>query len=80
MLQQVVADSDLDGIWSAVECESFLNDVVLDLQIYDDALVVFTSQDTPSNLVRLVLRKVWSGNIEVHCATDLMAGAEMALN
>ena len=80
MLEQSQADDSLKRIHTAIENEAILNDAVVDIQQYDDTLVVFTSTETPVSFVRLVLRKVWTGPIEVYCATALLTGSDMSLS
>ena len=76
MSQQASADGELNAVIAAIRSEPMLNQAVVDIQRYEDTLAVFTSQDTPESLVRMVLKNVWSGPIEVHCTTSLVAGSD----
>ena len=80
MLQHSHADTSLENVQAVIDAESMLNHAVVDVQQYDDTLVIFTSHETPTSFVRLLLRKVWTGPIEVYCATALLAGSEMSLS
>ena len=46
----------------------------------DDTLVILTAQETPETFVRLALDKVWTGPIEVYCASALLDGSDIGLN
>ena len=78
MLQPSCTDTDLNNIKTAIERETVLSQTVLDVQLDQDTLVVFTTVETPDTFVRLMLRQVWDGPIETYCATSLMAGADQA--
>jgi hypothetical protein len=80
MLQPSTPDVDLNGVHAAIDSQTILNDVILDIQQYDDTLVIFTSQDTSHTFIRLILRKVWTGPLEIYCAIALMSGSDRALS
>lgn len=57
--------------------DTFLRQAVLDIQEYDDTLVLMVAPNVPHIFVRTVVRQIWAGPIEIYCATALMAGAEV---
>lgn len=79
MLQKTTPPNELDTVLSFMEKEVFLRLSIVDVQAYDDTLVVMTSSDVPRVFVRMLLKKVWAGPIEVYCATALMAGSNISL-
>jgi len=80
MLLHSQAEISLDNVQSVIDSDSMLNEAVVDVQQHDDTLVIFTAHETPISFVRLLLRKVWSGPIEVYCSTALLAGSDMSLS
>ncbi len=79
MLQRSQVESNLDSVQAAIESDSMLNRSVVDIQQHDETLVIFTATETPISFIRLLLKKVWQGPIEVYCTTALLAGSEMSL-
>jgi hypothetical protein len=80
MLPRVEPTTSLHSVQTALENEAVLNDAILDVQQYEDTLVILTAQETPEAFLRLTLDKVWDGPIEVYCATALLDGSEFSLN
>ncbi|MEP0943688.1 MAG: hypothetical protein ABJH63_13980 [Rhizobiaceae bacterium] len=80
MLRPVETQSRLQGVHTAIANESILSDAILDVHQQDDTLVILTAQETPETFLRLTLDKVWTGPIEVYCATALLDGADFSLN
>lgn len=72
-------EDKLDRIFSLIERETFLKLSVLDIQQYDDTLVVMSDDAVPRAFVRQILNKVWQGPVEVYCAASLMAGSTTTL-
>ena len=68
------------NVHAAIENEAVLSNAVVEVQQYDDTLVVLTAQETPETFLRLTLNKVWTGPIEVYCASGLLDGSGMSLN
>ena len=79
MLQKTSAPNDIDAVLTFMEEEVFLRLSIVDVQNYDDTLVVMTGSDVPRVFVRMLLKKVWSGPVEVYCASGLMAGSNVSL-
>ena len=79
MLQRSQVEPNLDSVQAVIDSESILHRSVVDIQQYDDTLVIFTANETPISFIRLVLQKVWRGPIEVYCTPALLAGSEMSL-
>lgn len=79
MLQKTDLPDNLENVFSLIEDEVFLRISILDVQTYDGTLVVMTSNDVPRMFIRMILKKVWSGPIEVYCASALMAGSSVSL-
>ncbi len=71
---------ELAKIEELVENEVFLGLSVLDVQTYDDTLVVLTDDHVPRAFVRVILKQAWSGEVEVYCANGLMMGSTTALS
>lgn len=80
MLQSPIIDSRLDDVQAVLEKEAFLDSNIMDVQQYDDTLVLLTKREIPLSMVRLLLRKVWTGPIEVYCASALMTGSDLTLS
>lgn len=72
-------NQNLATIQKLVEQEQFLRLSVLDIQSYDGTLVVMTDDAVPRPFVRMILKKVWDGPIEVFCASALMSGSTASL-
>ena len=53
--------------------DPFLGPAVLDLQLYDDVLVAFIDQQITKALAQSLLDQLWQGEVEVHCASDLIS-------
>lgn len=68
-------DRALGAVQSLVANDAFLKPAVLDIQIYDETLIVLTDHVLPEKFVEKIVAKSWPGPVEVHCATDLMVGA-----
>ncbi|NKB51847.1 MAG: hypothetical protein GKR97_06425 [Rhizobiaceae bacterium] len=79
MLQRSKVETSLDSVQAVIESQSILNASVVDIQQYDDTLVIFTADETPISFIRLLMKKVWNGPIEVYCTTALLAGSELSL-
>ena len=60
--------------------DDFLKSAVLDIQIDDGVLVALVDQSVPVSFVEGLLARLWSGPIEVFCATDLMVGGGSTLH
>ncbi|MEM8749135.1 MAG: hypothetical protein AAGF28_02460 [Pseudomonadota bacterium] len=73
------AADPLVAIERVVQEEQFLRLSVLDIQLYDDTLVVLVDQQVPRAFLAQILRRSWSGPVEVYCASALMAGSDTAL-
>jgi hypothetical protein len=71
--------NNLAEIEKLIEEEQFLRLSVLDVQNYDGTLVVMTDDAVPRPFVRMILRNVWNGPIEVFCASALMGGSNASL-
>lgn len=71
--------NSLDEINWFIDSEMFLKMSVVDVQVYDDLLVVMTDHAIPRTFVRLLLKRIWKGPIDVFCATALMGGNEISL-
>ena len=80
MLNRAEAHNGLQGVHAALASQAVLNDAILDVLQMDDTLVILAAQETPETFLRMTLDKVWNGPIEVYCATDLLDGADFALN
>ncbi|MEP1208846.1 MAG: hypothetical protein ABJM29_14135 [Rhizobiaceae bacterium] len=80
MLQHLPAEASLDNVQAVIDGESMLYHSIVDVQLYEDTLVIFTVHETPVSFVRLLLRDVWRGPIEVYCSTALLAGSEMSIS
>ena len=65
----------LNCVQLLVARDTFLRPAVLDLQVYDETLVVLTDHQLPKAFVENIVAKSWPGPVEVHCATELMMGA-----
>ena len=78
MLQHSNADAGLGSVQYVIENEQLLSDAILDIDQYDDTLVVYTHSDLPESFMRLMLQKAWTGPIEVHCTPSLMASGDFA--
>lgn len=76
MLQQTSAESQMRDIQAMIDGDTLLSRTISDVQRYDDTLVVFTQTETPTTFIRLILKSIWTGPIEVYCVTALMAGAD----
>jgi len=70
---------ELRRVEALIENEVFLSLSIVDVQVYDNTLVVMTEHSVPRTFVRLLLKKVWEGPIEVYCASALLAGSGIAL-
>ena len=73
--QSIDRDAAFAEAKSLVVKDVFLRPCVLDMQMYDDTLTVFTDHEVPCTFVRGILAKSWPGEVEVFCATDLMTGS-----
>ena len=70
---------NLSAIQDLIEKEEFLKLSVLDIQSYDGTLVAMTDDVVPRPFVRMILKKVWNGPVEVYCASALMEGSTSSL-
>mgnify|MGYP007014085268 FL=1 len=66
------------SVQKLVAGDTFLKPSVLDLQVYDETLVILTDHQLPRAFVEKIVAASWPGPVEVYCATDLMTGAETA--
>ncbi len=74
-----VKTNSIDEVQHLIDQEVFLTLAVVDVQVYDQTLVVMTSHSVPRAFVRMLLRKIWNGPVEVYCASALFAGGNIAL-
>ena len=80
MLQPTITDFRLADVHAVIDHEALLGDNVMDVQHYDDTLVLFTKREMPSTFARMLLKKVWAGPIEDYCASALTVGSEVTLS
>lgn len=74
------SENKIAEIEKLIENEQFLQLSVLDVQDYDGTLVVMTDDAVPRPFVRMLLRKIWDGPVEVYCASGLMSGSTASLS
>ena len=79
MLNPATKSNDINEIQNLIDQEVFLSLSVVDIQVYDNTLVVMAGHSVPRAFVRMLLSKVWNGPVEVYCASALFAGSGMAL-
>ena len=76
MLQHSNADASLGSVQNVIANHKLLNDSIVDIDQYDDTLVIYTHGDVPDSFMRLMLQKAWTGPIEVYCTSSLMGGSD----
>ena len=65
---------DLPLMERLLAADATLKDVVLDAQDYDGTLVALITPCIPRSRIERALNIAWEGEVEIHCATDLMMG------
>ena len=79
MRQPALREDRFARIQELIDSEVFLQLSVIDIHVDNDTLVVMTDHQVPRNFVKLLLRKVWNGPVEVFCASAIMDGSMISL-
>ena len=66
--------NDQNKISQMLASDTFLAGVVLDAQEYEGTLVALVDPCISHRRIRTALEKHWAGDVEIHCATDMMVG------
>jgi len=66
----------LAKVQSLVADDDFLRSSIMELQLYDNALVVFITRELPASFVDAIISPHWDGPVEVYCASDIMIGTD----